>query len=313
MKRILCTLLAISLLFVGTIAVSAASVDRADVGKTVVEYEDWMIEKVENDTRWVLDEYIGTDAEIITPRFINGILVIAFADHCFANNATLRSVVTSSPLWTVGEYAFIDCTALESFECNYALNTIKTGAFSGTSSLKNINLEESVITEVMPYTFLNSGIEVIQLPDTCQKLGIYSFAQCYELSKILIPDSVTEIADTAFDRDENLVIYCNTDSYAHEYAEAKGIDYVLLDAPVDVTYLVGDADGDGIITILDATKIQRLLAAMVNDPEGMIALRGDSDDNGLDILDATRIQRWLAGFTTECPIGEDATASVVPK
>lgn len=312
MKRVLCALLALILVLSVSMTASASSVDMTDEGKTVITYGDWIMEKINGDSQWNLDSYIGEIDEVITPRIIDDMLVVSFGDHCFANNATLRSVVTSSPLWTVGEYAFIDCTALESFECNYALNTIKTGAFSGTSSLKNINLEESVITEVTPYTFLNSGIEVVQLPETCTKLGIYSFAQCYELSKILIPDSVTEIADTAFESDENLVIYCNTDSYAHQYAEAKGIEYVLIDAPFDVSYMVGDADGDGKITILDATKIQRLLAALVDDADGMIALRGDADDNGIDILDATRIQRWLAGFTITEPIGETITRTVIP-
>ena len=69
----------------------------------------------------------------------------------------------------------------------------------------------------------------------------------------------------------------------------------------------GDADGDGKVTIIDATKIQRLLAGLITDGDGMMALRGDSDGSGLDIMDATRIQRRLAGFTDESSIGETRT------
>lgn len=68
-------------------------------------------------------------------------------------------------------------------------------------------------------------------------------------------------------------------------------------------YLLGDADDDGAVTILDATRIQRLLVGLVDDPDGSCALRGDVSCDGLDILDATCIQRWLADFTTEYPIG----------
>ena len=58
----------------------------------------------------------------------------------------------------------------------------------------------------------------------------------------------------------------------------------------------GDADNDGEISVLDATTIQRLLASIITDDDGMIALLGDSDGDGLNILDATNIQRYLAGF-----------------
>lgn len=68
------------------------------------------------------------------------------------------------------------------------------------------------------------------------------------------------------------------------------------------SYLLGDADGDDIVTILDATHIQRVLADLTDDDDGMIALRGDTNKDGLDILDATRIQRWLAGYSGFIPV-----------
>ena len=68
--------------------------------------------------------------------------------------------------------------------------------------------------------------------------------------------------------------------------------------------LLGDADGDGEITILDATVIQRYLAAFtVNDPDNVV-LCGDVNGDGLDIIDATLIQRYLASLTVKYPIGE---------
>ena len=69
-------------------------------------------------------------------------------------------------------------------------------------------------------------------------------------------------------------------------------------------YLLGDADGDSSVTVLDATHIQRLLVGLVADPDGEIALRGDVNGDGIDILDATLIQRWLAEYPSAYPIGE---------
>ena len=68
-------------------------------------------------------------------------------------------------------------------------------------------------------------------------------------------------------------------------------------------FLFGDADADGKITILDATKIQRVLAALIDDPDGRIALRGNIMGDTLDILDATLIQRFLVGIAVDAPFG----------
>ena len=56
----------------------------------------------------------------------------------------------------------------------------------------------------------------------------------------------------------------------------------------------GDADRDGSVTILDATRIQRYLAGLVTEEE-IDLTAADADGDGLvSVLDATRIQRVLA-------------------
>ena len=74
----------------------------------------------------------------------------------------------------------------------------------------------------------------------------------------------------------------------------------------DQTILLGDADGDGKVSILDATRIQRYLAGLTDEIEEKAA---DVNENGIDILDATYIQRWLAGFEVEYAIGEPISDS----
>lgn len=71
-------------------------------------------------------------------------------------------------------------------------------------------------------------------------------------------------------------------------------------------YLLGDADGDGIVRILDATCVQRVLARLTEDTDGGIALRGDVDNSGsLTAIDVTLIMRFLARLETGFPIGEE--------
>ena len=60
------------------------------------------------------------------------------------------------------------------------------------------------------------------------------------------------------------------------------------------TYILGDADGNGDIEIVDATVVMRVVAEIVPDTDGKIAERCDIDGGGMDITSATWIQRWLA-------------------
>ncbi|MBQ9679150.1 MAG: carbohydrate-binding domain-containing protein [Ruminococcus sp.] len=76
--------------------------------------------------------------------------------------------------------------------------------------------------------------------------------------------------------------------------------------------LLGDADLDGEITILDATVIQRFLVGIVEmSDEAQLAADVDGDGEPT-ILDATLIQRWLVGITVNCDVGEPITSEVTP-
>lgn len=77
--------------------------------------------------------------------------------------------------------------------------------------------------------------------------------------------------------------------------DASALDKDIVD-PTEYAsvHLRGDADGDGSVTILDATRIQRWLAKLTDD-SGIDLVAADCDGDGaVTVLDATRIQRVLA-------------------
>lgn len=76
----------------------------------------------------------------------------------------------------------------------------------------------------------------------------------------------------------------------------------VISAAAESSYIRGDADGDGTVSVLDATVIQRQLAHLSTSAFDEIA--ADVDSNGLDILDATGIQRYLACYENLYGIGE---------
>ena len=71
------------------------------------------------------------------------------------------------------------------------------------------------------------------------------------------------------------------------------------------SYVRGDADGDGTVTIMDATVIQRRLVELPT--PNFDERAADVDGDGLNITDATWIQRYLAEFDNIYHINETVT------
>ena len=72
--------------------------------------------------------------------------------------------------------------------------------------------------------------------------------------------------------------------------------------PTVAKFILGDTDGDGEVTILDATAIQRHLASLPTRAYNEKAADADGDKE-VTILDATAIQRHLASLPTNERIG----------
>lgn len=116
------------------------------------------------------------------------------------------------------------------------------------------------------------------------------------------------LTDEIMDQACNFLIARLTKEQILAAAELDEVDYIepyeetpweepiiyLPSEPLDPAAVIGDADGDGMITVLDATRIQRAVADLF--PIGELdILTSDADGDGeISILDATHIQRTLA-------------------
>ena len=86
-----------------------------------------------------------------------------------------------------------------------------------------------------------------------------------------------------------------------EVAELSGAFALYVSLRTTAVPIMGDTDSNGIVTILDATAIQRKLAGYEVEDFNPAAL--SEGPNILSILDAMRIQRWLAGYNVSANIG----------
>lgn len=103
--------------------------------------------------------------------------------------------------------------------------------------------------------------------------------------------------------ESTLKIKCNGEEV--EYNPVFGDILSFTVTTVD-SYIIGDANGDGVVDINDATAIQKAVAEIPLDFFDEKA--ADVDFNGLSVEDATNIQKYLVEYNTPYRIGETAEA-----
>lgn len=75
-------------------------------------------------------------------------------------------------------------------------------------------------------------------------------------------------------------------------------------AEYNKAYRMGDADGNSVIDLVDATLIQKVVILNNTDSDGLIALRGDGNGDGLDVADATAVQRFTLNMSCDYSVGK---------
>lgn len=71
----------------------------------------------------------------------------------------------------------------------------------------------------------NSTIQSVVAPDGLQVIGTRAFADCANLKCITLPDSVSYIAEDAFENTPDVVIFASAGSYAWQWAEKQSIPH----------------------------------------------------------------------------------------
>lgn len=116
--------------------------------------------------------------------------------NCFNSFKKLESIDLPNTLERIGYYAFAHCKKLTSIRIPDSVTSIGMGVFYDCEKLRDVIIGEGVT----------------ELSDK------WYFRWCFNLKAIMIPDSVTSMNDKMFDSCPDIIIYCNPNSYAHQYA-----------------------------------------------------------------------------------------------
>ncbi|MBP3871858.1 MAG: leucine-rich repeat domain-containing protein [Faecalicoccus sp.] len=178
------------------------------------------------DDHVVIDQYVGTDTDVVIPEILDekpvtDINAIAFYDKevesvvmpdtvqtirnsSFANDSSLKDIQLSDALTTIGQNAFANCTSLETIVIPETVTMVSMGAFNGCLSLTEIEIPDGV-AYVDSMTFANcASLENVKVSSQTSTIGMNAFKGCISLTKLSLPSTVTLIDWNAFAGCSNL-------------------------------------------------------------------------------------------------------------
>lgn len=188
-------------------------------------------------TLWMKNQLAENELVII-----NGVLMRAEAKQ-LEQHLVIPDTVEVIDAYAFEKSQFVSITIPES------VKEIRQDAFRDCDALQEVELLAG-LTEIPSQMFYScDNLYSIILPEGIENIRTKAFSSEI-LSYIYIPDSVTMIAEDAFEKCKEWVkIYCNEKSYAKQYAEEQGIDYVeisdrfLENVPGELQKRVENGDG----------------------------------------------------------------------
>ncbi len=159
--------------------------------------------------------------------------VEVISKNAFKGCSSLSAVVLPSSLKTIGDSAF-NGTALTEINIPADVEGIEKGAFTNCVSLANIFVDKNndyfysvdgVLYDVRLNTVMlcpAGKTGEITIGEGVTSIGDDAFIGCQGVTKVIVPDSVMQIASNAFN-DTSLIIKANCNSEAIKFAKVRGI------------------------------------------------------------------------------------------
>ena len=158
---------------------------------------------------------------------------------------------------------------------------------------------EKVTANIKSGKTVESGT-MIELSTTTEGAEIYYTLDGTCPCTVDSPSRIKYTEPICIKEDTFIIAYAVKDGMQESYT--AGFNYFVPD-PIS-NALLGDVDGDGTVTIIDATYIQRQLASIPIPFEFNDTVADTDGDGSVTIIDATYIQRWLAALPSNDKIGQ---------
>ena len=194
----------------------------------------------------ILFNYYSEEKDVVIPDGVT-----AIGERAFCVWESLHSVVIPESVTSIGARAFAECRNLQSVKLPKDLANIGREAFAVCEKLADA--DGFVIVNNILFSYHGSAIDVvvpkgvkaisgtfsfgenvrsITVADGVTKIGRSAFAGCRKLKAVFIPESVTEIHETAFPQRGRTKIFTTERSFAAGYARRKDIPLQFVLPPI---------------------------------------------------------------------------------
>lgn len=195
----------------------------------------------------------------------------------------------------------------ESYDILPTTQTISKRAFDCCYTIKHINIPPSVSSIGEQAFMYCTSLTSINIPDGVTTLPTFVLAYCTSLKEVTIPASVTSISSWALENGSLMTVNClatTPPSAASAFGTATYRDGTLLVPSASVEAYraangwskfnnikgisVGDADGDGVLSVTDATSIIDYIIS--GNTDSFYSINADIDGDGVvSVSDVTAI------------------------
>ncbi|MDO4379760.1 MAG: leucine-rich repeat protein [Clostridia bacterium] len=130
--------------------------------------------------------------------------VKTIGDSAFLSCTALSEIVLPEGLESIGDHGFEFCSALKSITLPNSVSSLGVGAFSSCSELKSAVLSDR-LEEIKEDTFSNcDAFESVTFGKNLKKIGNNAFSFCMSLKKISLPKSIKDFNTSAFSQCDSL-------------------------------------------------------------------------------------------------------------
>lgn len=124
--------------------------------------------------------------------------VVSIGDYAFAYRKNLSEIAIPSSVTAIGSYAFANCENLKTIEVSQSVKSIQSGVFKSCVSLTKVTWRTLVSVPDSAFEGC-SALTDVKLSSVA-KIGERAFSGCIGLKEIILPQSLTEIGEYAFNK-----------------------------------------------------------------------------------------------------------------
>ncbi|MEE1154818.1 MAG: leucine-rich repeat domain-containing protein, partial [Acutalibacteraceae bacterium] len=172
-KKIVSIFLSLCII-VSLLSVTGINANAVTTDEVMVTASGGYSYSITDDGYAMIEQYKGTDTELVIPSTING-YTVKYIDN----------------------EAFMNCKELTSINLPDSLEEIGARAFQGCEKLTSITIPDSVVT-IYSGAFRGCGLTTINIPDSVNKIGAYAFQNCY-LDYVILNKNVENWGSSAFE------------------------------------------------------------------------------------------------------------------